>query len=93
MPLPDTAVSMINNGGLILVYLKIGTTWRSLPFKDEFQNGTGHYDYYFNYEVEDGKIAITGKVFHTGEVDIDEYTVERIKIVVAPASSTIPLEL
>jgi hypothetical protein len=93
MPLPDTAVSTINNGGLILVYLKIGDTWRSLPFKDGFHNGEGIYDYYFNYEVKGGKIAISAKALDDVEVDIDKYAVQRIKIVVAPASTTIPLKL
>jgi hypothetical protein len=93
MPLPDSAASAVNNGGLILVYLKIGATWRSLPFKDAFSVSEGGYRYNFNYEVKDGKVAITAKLFADVETIIDEYIVERIKIVVAPASTTIPLKL
>jgi hypothetical protein len=93
MPLPDTAISKVDNGGMILVYLKIDGAWRRLPFKDGFHNGKGNYDYYFNYEVDGGKIAINAKVLDDIEVNVDEFTVERVKIVVAPASATVPLNL
>lgn len=91
--LPDSAASMIENGGIILVYLKMNGAWRRLPFSDGF-NDEGEYNYYVNYMYSDGTIScyIRAKDVNNDE-ELETYNVERAKIVVAPATSVVPLKL
>jgi hypothetical protein len=91
--LPDSAASKVDNGGVILVYLKMNNAWRRLPFSDGF-NDVGEYNYYVNYGYSEGIVScyIKAKDADSDE-ELEIYQVERVKIVVAPATSVVPLKL
>lgn len=91
--LPDSAASMVDNGGVILVYLKMNGAWRRVPYNDGF-NDSGEYDYYINYMYKGGTVflVIRAKGVNSDE-ELEPYNVERLKIVVAPATSIVPLKL
>jgi hypothetical protein len=91
MPLPETAASQIDAGGLVVVSLLMDDEWHALPYKDEFNNGKGTYSFYMNYEIDNGKLNITGKVLD--DVEVILLDVQKVKVVVAPASQAIPLTL
>jgi hypothetical protein len=91
MPMPDSSAAQIDAGALVLVYVKMDDEWHELPFKDQFNNAKGTYAVYVNYEIVNGKINILARVLEDVEVILDD--VQKVKIVVAPASKTIPLTL
>ncbi len=91
VPLPSAAAAQVDGGGLVQVSLLINNEWHSLPFKEEFNNGDGTYDYYVNYEIVNGALRMEAKI--RDEIEVELPDVKSIKVVVAPASKTIPLTL
>ena len=91
IPLAEAATAIVNDGGLIQVSLLINKEWHALPFKEEFSNGDGTYDYYVNYEIVNGALRIEAKI--RNDVEVETLEVQQLKVVVAPASKTIPLAL
>jgi hypothetical protein len=88
---PQDASTTMDAGGPVLVSLLIDKEWHALPYKEEFNNGKGTYDYYVNYEIAKGMLRIEAKFLDDVEVEIPN--VEKVKVVVVPASKTIPITL
>jgi hypothetical protein len=88
---PQNAATTIDAGGPVLVSLLIDQEWHALPFKESFSNSNGTYEFYVNYEIVNGQLRIEAKISNNAEGGSLE--VQQMKIVVAPASKTIPLAL
>jgi hypothetical protein len=91
MPLSEDITSKVANGGPVLVSLLMDSKWYTLPSKQAYNNGKGTYDVYINYEIVNGKLNITAKVLNDVEVEIID--VERVRLIVAPTTKLIPLNL
>ncbi len=93
LPLAEEAVAAFNQGGLLLVYADFGAGWRSLPILDRpLENSL--FAIYLNYELEDGRLLIWNRVRDEEYADFEQtYAVQRLKVVVAPATENGTLEL
>lgn len=93
LQLPDSAISMIEDGGLVLAYVKMNNAWRRLPFKEGLNNETGFYKYYMDYVVFENEVRILIRAQGANnDDDMQAYPIERVKVVVAPASSVVSLK-
>jgi hypothetical protein len=91
--LPDSAKTQIDQGGAVLVYVQIKDAWHALPMKEIFHNPQGNYEFYADYIVAEGRLFIACRILSDVETDINEFQVNRVKIIVAPASKTNQLAL
>jgi hypothetical protein len=91
LTLPDSAVTQINNGAAVLVYAMIDDTWHPLPYKDNYSPGERIYGMYIDYVARGKELTIAFRLH--GDLDIRIYELDRVKVIVAPASKANQLTL
>lgn len=88
IPLADEAASAINQGGLVLVYADFGAGWRQLPLTD-IPMENSQFAVYLNYELVNGQLIIWSRASGSlGNTFDENYSVRRVKVVVAAATES-----